>query len=188
MTRQLLIALTASAALAAPMAAQAQSTGTSTANVGGLVEKACDIGSPSTTTLEIGDLTGADGRLLPALAGSQQITTAIEGAWCNTPSIMKLDGVPMGLTDVPTYGTPAGFSRLLTYNATLTGWPAPLVYRPMTNTTAPETDAAGAREASLLLAISNLAPLNAGGTAEAPTNVLEAGAYTGSVTVSVTVQ
>lgn len=188
MTRNLLIALTASAALAAPVAAQAQSSGEVTANIGGEVVKACDMGSPTTATLEIGDLTGSDGRLLPALAGSQTFSTTIEGAWCNTPSTLKLDGVPMGLTVVPAYGAPAGFSRLLTYNATLTGWPAPLVYRPMPGGTAPTTDADGARAETLLLAISNLAPLDGTGAAEAPTNVLEAGAYAGSVTVSVSVQ
>lgn len=186
MTRNLLIALTVSAALAAPLAAQAQST--VTANVGGEVEKLCDMGSPTTATLELGDLTGSDGRLLPALAGSQAMTTTIEGAWCNTPSTLKLDGVPMGLTVVPAYGAPAGFSRLVTYNATLTGWPSPLVYRPMPGGTAPTTDADRAHADTLLLAISNLAPLDGAGAAEAPLNVLEAGDYKGSVTVSVSVQ
>jgi hypothetical protein len=186
MTRKLLIALTASAALAAPLAAQAQST--VTAAVGGTVIKGCDMGDPTVATLEIGDLTGTDGRLLPALAGSQQFTTTIEGAWCNAPSTLKLDGVPMGLTVVPSYGAPSGFSRLVTYNATLTGWPDSLVYRPKLNTTAVTTGAVGARAASLLLAISNLAPLDAAGTVETPTNVLEAGSYAGSVTVSVSVQ
>lgn len=190
MNRKLLIAMTAAAALAAPMAAQAQSsTAASTANLGGTIEKACVIGSPTLATLPIGDLTGSDGRITPALSGGvPAATTDIQNAWCNTPSTMTLDGEPMALTATPGYATPNGFSRLVTYNATLSGWPDPLVDRPLVGSDVVTTEADAAHTAVLQLVISNLAALDAAGTAEAPTNVLEAGGYAGSVTVAVSVQ
>lgn len=188
MNRKLLIALTASVALAAPAAAQAQ-TATSTANFGGTIEKACVIGDPSSVLLTIGDMTGSDGRITSTLAGSTAAaTTDIQNAWCNTPSTMTLDGEPMALTDTPGYSTPSGFSRLVTYNATLSGWPTDLVDRPLVGSGVQTTTADNAHAAVLQLVISNLAALNAAGAAEAPTNVLEAGGYAGSVTVAVSVQ
>src|SRR5690606_23865011 len=157
---------TASAALAVPLAAQAQSSSTITIN--GDVEKACVIGQPTLTTLNIGDMTGADGRITPALAGaSVAVSTTIDSAWCNAPSTLSLDGSPMALTPAPGYATPAGFARLVTYDATLTGWPTALVDRPLNGDAAKTTDASSAHAAtpSLTLEISALEALDAAGTA-----------------------
>lgn len=190
MNRKLLIALTASAAMAAPLAAQAQvPDAVSAVAINGDVGQACVVGEPTEATLPIGDLTGSDGRITPALAGAgSAATTDIQNAWCNTPSTMTLDGEPMALTATPAYSTPAGFSRLVTYNATLSGWPEPLLVRPLVGGAIDTADADGAHTSVLQLVISSLAALDASGTAEAPTAVLEAGGYAGSVTVSVAVQ
>lgn len=189
MNRNLLIALTASAALAAPLAAQAQSSADSTVVINGNVDKACVIGQPTTVTLAIGDMTGSDGRITAALASSNEaVSTDIETAWCNAPSTLSLNGSPMALTPTPGYATPAGFARLVTYDATLTGWPTLLVDRPINGDAAKTVDADGAHASALLLEISALEALDAGGTAPNTTAVLEAGAYSGSVVVSVAVQ
>ena len=76
----------------------------------------------------------------------------------------------------------------MTYDATLTGWPTLLVDRPVNGDAAKTVDADGAHASSLLLEISALEALDAGGTAPNTTAVLEAGGYSGSVVVSVAVQ
>ena len=188
MNRKLLTALIASAALVAPLAAQAQDA-SSTVTINGEVEEACVVGQPTEVTLALGDLTGSDGRITPALAGATAAaSTEIETAWCNAPSTLSLNGSPMALTPTPGYATPAGFARLVTYDATLTGWPTLLVDRPINGDAAKTVDADGAHASALLLEISALEALDAGGTAPNTTAVLEAGAYSGSVVVSVAVQ
>lgn len=188
MTRKLLTALLASAALAAPLAAQAQDA-SSNIVINGEVDEACVIGDPALVTLSLGDLTGSDGRITPALASANTAaSTTIDNAWCNAPSTLSLDGTPLALSPAPSYSTPAGFARLVTYDATLSGWPTPVVDRPLVGDAAKSVDAAGAHASQLTLAISALEALNAGGTAANTTAVLEAGGYEGSVVVSVAVQ
>lgn len=188
MNRKLLTALIASAALAAALAAQAQDA-SSTVTINGEVEEACVVGQPTEVTLALGDLTGSDGRITPALAGATAAaSTEIETAWCNAPSTLSLDGAPMALSPVPAYSTPSGFARLVTYDANLTGWSAALLDRPFIGDAAKTVDAANAHAAPLELVISRLAALDAAGTAENALAVLEAGAYSGSVVVSVSVQ
>jgi len=189
MNRNLLIALTASAALAAPFAAQAQSSAGSTVVINGNVDKACVIGQPTTVTLAIGNMTGSDGKITPALASANEaVSTDIASAWCNAPSTLSLDGAPMALSPVPAYSTPSGFARLVTYDANLTGWSDPLLDRPLIGDAAKTVAAANAHASPLELVISRLAALDAAGTTENAAAVLEAGAYSGSVVVSVSVQ
>ena len=188
MNRKLLTALIASTALAAPLAAQAQDA-SSTVTINGDVEQACVIGQPTLVTLALGDLTGSDGRIAPALASANTAaSTTIDNAWCNAPSTLSLDGSPLALTPAPAYSTPTGFARLVTYDATLSGWPTPLVDRPLNGDSAKTVDADGAHASQLTLAISALEALDAGGTAPNTTAVLEAGGYEGQVVVSVAVQ
>ena len=94
----------------------------------------------------------------------------------------------IALTPAPAYSTPTGFARLVTYDATLSGWPTPLVDRPLNGDSAKTVDADGAHASQLTLAISALEALDAGGTAPNTTAVLEAGGYEGAVVVSVAVQ
>jgi len=191
MTRTLILALTASAALAAPQAAQAQTANeSSTVTLTASVQKVCVIGEPAQSTLTIGDLTGPDGRITATLAGSATaVSTSIDNAWCNTPSTLSLNGAPMALTVTPGYVTPNGFARLLTFDATLVGWPANIVDRPLVGDAAKTTSAATPHAASsLVLNISALEALNAGGTAANNGAVLEAGSYSGSVVIAVAAQ
>lgn len=189
MTSKLIIALTATAALSAPFAAQAQDA-SSTITVNGNVEEACVVGQPSQVALTIGDLTGPDGRISASLASDAVAQSAeITNAWCNAPSILSLDGSPMALSPSPAYSTPSGFARLVTYDATLTGWPTVLLDRPVVGDAAKTTAADGAHAAtSLVLEISALEALDAAGTAANASAVLEAGGYSGSVVVAVSVQ
>lgn len=190
MNRKFAIALAATTVLAAPLAAQAQTTsGTSTVTINGSVEKACVIGQPTEVTLAINDMTGPDGRITAELASSAvSASTEIANAWCNAPSTLSLDGEPLALSPTPSYGTPPGFARLVTYDATLTGWPSVVTDRPLIGDSAKTTDAAGAHAQSLVLDISALEALDAGGVNANATAVLEAGGYSGSVVVSVAVQ
>src|SRR5690606_7442139 len=150
----------------------------STVTITGTVDEACAIGQPQTLTLGLGDLTGPDGRITSALASANvAASTTIDTAWCNAPSTLSLDGAPMALTPAPAYSTPTGFARLVTYDATLSGWPTPLVDRPLIGDAAKTADADGAHASQLTLEISALEALDAGGTAPNTTAVLEAGGY-----------
>lgn len=183
MTR-IIFAVSAIALMGLPMAAHAQSA-SSTVTISGEVEQACTLGAPSAAELNLGDITGADGRLAPGLAQS----TTIAVAWCNTPSEMTLAAEPLSLVTPPGYTTPTGFSRLITYDATLTGWPASLVDRPVVGDAAKTTQAAAAHAASELeLSISRLEALNAAGSGANSTAVIEAGTYTGAIVIGITVQ
>lgn len=187
MNRNYLFVLTACTALGGAMAAQAQDA-SSTISISGEVSEACLVGQPTTTTLNIVDLTGSDGRITPALASTAEaVSTDIETAWCNAPSILTLTGDPMALTVTPSYGTPTGFARLIAYDATLSGWPSSIVVRPLTTGTSDDTTADGAHQSPLELVISRLAAIDGAGSENAQ-SVLEAGGYAGSVTVSVSVQ
>lgn len=183
MTRPI-AALFAVAIVAAPFGAQAQDSASIT--LSGEVSKTCVIGQPTEVTLNLNTMTGADGRITAALAGAApSASTTIDNAWCNTPSTLSLNADPMALTQTPPYATPAGFSRLVTYDATLKGWPGVLVDRPFIGDSAKATSALAPHAAQLTLEISALEALSAAGDAANPLAVLEAGNYSGSVVVSV---
>lgn len=191
MTRKLILALAATAALAAPMAAQAEN---SAVTINGAVQKACVIGTPDSITLVLGDMTGADGRISAAMASSAvSASTTIANAWCNAPSILTVDAEPLKLSQTPGYDTPPGFARLVTYNAALQGWSGPVHDRPIVGSAGTPVSAANAyASAGLTLQITTLEALDAAGTVGAgsgPTApVLEAGAYSGVVVISVATQ
>ena len=125
MTR-IIFAVSAIALMGLPMAAHAQSA-SSTVTISGEVEQACTLGAPAAAELHLGDIPGAAGRLAPGLAQS----TTIAVAWCNTPSEMTLAAEPLSLVTPPGYTTPTGFSRLITYDATVGGWAEALAHRPL---------------------------------------------------------
>lgn len=186
MNRKLFIALSTSAALAAPLAAQAQDS--ATVHLMANVDEACVVGEPADTTLQLGDLTNSEGRITDELATTTTFTTTIETAWCNTPSMMTLSGEAMALNVTPGYSTPAGFARLVTYDATLGGWPDPILVRPLTTIGATNDAGASTAHASELeLVISKLTAVDGTG-AENALAVLEAGGYTGELTISVAAQ
>ncbi len=184
------IALAASVAalLATPLAAHAQAAN-STVTLTGEVEKACVLGDPDTAELELGDLTGDDGRLDPGLVGAGVAAfTAIPVAWCNAPSVISLDAAPLSLVTPPAYSSPAGFSRLITYTADLGGWFDALSDRPIIGDSAKTSPASSAHAANPLeIEISDLATLDAAGTTEADA-FLEAGAYSATIIIGLSVQ
>ena len=184
------IAFAASAAviLAAPLAAHAQSA-TNTINLSGEVEKTCVLGNPDVSELNLGDLTGDDGRLDPALVGAAlSAETVIPVAWCNAPSVMTLNAAPLSLVTPPGYATPPSFSRLVTYTATLSGWAGALSDRPVVSDSAKSVSASAAHAADPLhIGISNLATLDAAGTGEVSA-FLEAGAYSATIVIGLSVQ
>ena len=185
LTRTLLILGAAAAALGAPAVASAQST--STINLNAQVDQQCMLGAPSSTTLDLGVLTGDDGRLDPAKTGAAiLLETGIETAWCNTPSILKMEADPL-TTVISAYATPNGFSRQLTYDAVLTGWPTPATVRPLGPGGEMSAGAGVPHAESLLLRISRLNTLNAGGVAETTGLYVEAGDYSGQITLTLTI-
>lgn len=190
MKRQLITVALLGGVCLAPIAAQAQSAGPSTINLTGEVAQQCMLGSPDLSDLSFGDLTGPDGRLTTGLTGGGEVRTAtIANAWCNTPSTLSVESEPMSMgAGAPAYATPAGFSRYITYDAKVTGWPTAIDYRPMIGDLERTTDANEPHAQPLVIEVSRLDTLNADGTAPLTGMVVEAGSYTGSVTLTLTVQ
>lgn len=187
MTRSLYAALAGIAALSAPAMAQAQDA-TATVLINATVDKACVLGNPDVALLPLGDLTGPNGAVDAALTGSSVVASAtIDLAWCNAPSTLSINASPLTLQSPPPYATPSGFSRQVTYDATLVGWPSDLNDRPLEGDAAKTLVASQAHSApgpGLVLNISNLESLSPGGTVETPNLVLEAGLYSASVIIS----
>lgn len=183
MQRHFLLALMTSAALTAPLAAQAQVN--SSVTMTATVNEACVVGDPSVASLDFLDLTGSDGLVNPALASKEVV---ISTAWCNTPGKLKLSADPLRLDSPVGNAPPAGFARTVTFNANLAGWTEALFVRPLADDTEDEAIATPAAYAAtqLTLTVGGLAAVNGAG-AESATAVLEAGAYNGNVTVSVAV-
>ena len=111
---------------------------------------------------------------------------------------LKLPRSPLAAKTMPTPGTaailsaiatPTGFSRLITYDATVGGWAEALAHRPLVGDLSNSVTASTPWAADPLeISISSLATLNADGCAEAPTAVVEAGEYTATVTISLAIQ
>lgn len=171
------------AALAAPTAALAQTHGQ--INLQAEVEPACVLSITGDTDLDLDVLTGPDGRLRPDLAGSAVAASTTLDAWCNMPNTLTLTAVAMEMAD-PGYGSPAGFSRELAYDASLDGWRAGVIYRAGIDATDAESSGDAYAADPLTLEISNLIPLTGSGQDSAA--FLEAGVYTGLVTITLGAQ
>lgn len=178
------LTLSALAVLASPGLAFAQSTESQSVTINGNVPQACVLGTPTSATLNLGTLTDANGRLASNFASTTpSAQTTIDNAWCNTPSTLTMTSSPLTLVNTPAYGIPTGFSRAITFDVNLTNWAAPVQARPMApGTTTPVTSSNPHAAMPMDVQFSRLAPIS--GTAEAPTNYLEAGAY--SATISIT--
>lgn len=184
MTRNLLaVAAAVCTVCALPMTAHAQQ---SSINLTGEVTKQCMLGAPATATLALGDLTGSDGKLNAGLLNNAALlSTDISNAWCNAPAVLTVSATTMNQgTAAPAYDPPAGFSRHITYTAAIGGWVSPISYRPMSNSVALPTSSSQAHAETLTITIGNLQTLNAGGTAEAAGQVVEAGNYSGTITLT----
>ena len=185
--KRIAFSLSAAALLAAPLAAQAQTTQSSTVNLAGDVVEACVLGNPDVAEMNLGDLTGDDGKLAADLRGANVASTIIPIAWCNTPSVISIDGSPMSLVTTPAYSTPVGFARLITYTAALTGWDSALSDRPVSGDAAKTVASTEAYAADPLgIEISALSTLDAAGTVENDV-FLEAGAYSGTIVIGLTI-
>lgn len=180
------LALVAAAALTMPALASAQSS--STININGEVPKKCMLGAPASTELQLGTLTGADGRLDSSKTGSAVLqTTTISDAWCNTPSRLEVEAQPL-VTVITGYNTPAGFTRTVSYDALLEGWPAAMALRPFATAASDSTETSTAYANDLVLSISRLGAVAASGNSDDNSAFLEAGQYRGSVTVTLSVK
>ena len=187
--KRIAFALTSAALLAAPLAAQAQTTQSSTVNLAGDVVEACVLGNPDVAEMNLGDLTGPDGKLTPALVSSAiSASTFIPVAWCNAPSVISIDATPLALVNTPAYSTPVGFARLITYTAALTGWDSALSDRPVVGDSAKTAAALAAHAADPLgIEVSSLSTLDAAGTVENSV-FLEAGDYSATIVICLSVQ
>jgi hypothetical protein len=179
-------AIATAALLATPLAAQTQ---TSTVNLAGEVMKACVLGDPDVAQMNLGDLTDATGKLDASLVSAAiSASASIPVAWCNAPSVITINATPMSLVTPPGYSTPAGFSRLITYTAAITGWDSALSDRPFIGDSAKSASALGAHAAEPLgIEVSLLSTLDAGGTV-ANSAFVEAGAYSSTIVIGLSVQ
>lgn len=183
-----LILLPALAALATPGLSYAQASEQSqTITVNGTVAPACTLGAPATATLDLGALTGTDGKLKAALTGaSTAIETSIANAWCNTPNKITLKSSPL-ITSAPTLVMPSNFAREIAFTATMTGWSAPVVNTALTADRSVDGISTTAQAANPLnVAFSALTPV-VDGLAQ-PGNFIVAGNYSATVSITLAVQ
>jgi len=178
----------AGAALAAfPSAAHAQASQEIVLN--STVDLSCGIGTPTSTVIDLQDLTGPDGLLDPAKTGSSTIgTTTILDTWCNGPSEMRLVPYPMTLQRSPPYAQPATMTRQLTYNARFIGWGDPVTLRPRNGGDATIKEAEFARAApatGIQINVSGLQSQKPNGDEQAGL-MLEHGDYRGYVEITLT--
>ncbi len=168
--------------------AQTSADRSSSYSIAAGVERRCFLGEPSSAALNLGDLTGSDGRLEPALLGSAAIvSTSLANAWCNTPSNISVDVTPLTLQNAVQFpdGDSSGFTRYLTYDARVSGWPTATVNRPLIGGSTTSTTAGEAHANPLSLEVSRLQTLDDEGQAETPNLFVEAGVYLSTVTISV---
>ncbi len=184
MTMKPLLIAASLAALAAAGQAQAQVTIT----LNGSVDQICVLGAPDQVAVNIGDMTDNTGKLKVELTGSDAssapVSVEIDDAFCNTPSILSVEADALALQNAPSYGTPAGFSRAVTFDASVDGWPSNIVYRPAVHTIPSTSTAAEARASALEIKAFDLETLNGAGTAESPNLILEAGDYSGAISLT----
>ncbi len=184
--KPIVLALLGTAALSVPAMASAQSS--STININGEVPKKCMLGAPASTELQLGTLTGADGRLDNAKTGSAVLqSTTISDAWCNTPSRLEVEAQPL-VTVITGYSTPAGFTRTVSYDALLEGWPTAMTVRPFATADSEASETSMAHASDLVLSISRLGAVASNGTSDDNSAFLEAGQYRGSVIVTLSVK
>lgn len=182
-----LILLPAMAALAVPGLSYAQTTEqTQTITVNGTVAPACTLGAPASATLDLGALTGTDGKLKSALTGTNAVVeTSIANAWCNTPNKITLKSSPM-TTSAPTLVTPSNFAREIAFTATLGGWNAPVVNTALTADRSVEGLSTTPQAANpLTVSFSALTPVVAG--VVKADNFIVAGSYSATVTITLAV-
>ena len=182
-----LILLPALAAMATPGLSYAQASEQSqTITVNGTVAAACTLGAPATATLDLGALTGTDGKLKPELTGTTPaVETTIANAWCNTPNKISLKSSPM-TTSAPNLVTPSNFSRAIAFTATLTGWKETVVNTALGADRSVDAISTTAHAAfPLTIGFSGLTPLS-GETTQAG-NFIVAGDYSATVTITLAV-
>ncbi|WP_077146971.1 hypothetical protein [Sphingopyxis sp. KK2] len=148
---------------------------------------ACGLGTPDTTVINLGDLTGPNG----LLDASKKVTTTlasatIADAWCNTSHRLTIGGQPMTLQRSVPYAQPANMTRHIAFDAKLVGWIGDIDYRPRSGNDGFGINFTSARAApapGLQLNISNLETMTAA-RVEQPNLMLEYGTYKGTITIT----
>lgn len=189
MTMKRLLIAASMLALAAGQA-QAQDT-ESTVLVNGEVTAACVMGSPSAAEVNLGDMTGPDGKLLSALTGSSSAapaaTVQLPDSWCNAPNTLTIEGSALTLTAPPAYSSPVGFTRHITYSAEADGWSSLAIHRPAVDLNPTTVTATEALAEDVDLKIYDLETLDGAGSTESAGLILEAGSYAGLVQLTLAV-
>lgn len=180
------VAVAAAALLAAPGIAQAQAS--SDIALSSTVAGACGLGAPTIAVIDLLDLTGPDGRLDPSKTSDTMIlgSSAIQNAWCNSPSTLEFSTRAMELQSPPSYAQPSYMSRDITYSARLVGWSDPVSRRPKSGDDIVILEKLGAYAApntGLVIEVRNLETLTAS-KVEQPNLMLEAGSYKGTVKIT----
>lgn len=178
------LGMVGAALFALPGAAQAQASQEILLN--STVQQSCGMGAPTTTRIDLLDLTGPGGTLDPAKTGSAVLgSSTIADAWCNAPHKITISSTAMTLQRSVAYAQPSYMARRVTFDADLVGWYVDTSIRPHNDNDSftinvPHAFAAG--PSGLRLNISNLETLNISNT-EVPELMLEHGSYLGTVTI-----
>lgn len=101
--------------LAAPAFADGDSA---TITLTGSVDKACHMGSPSSSTISLGALAAQSDGTLASITVSP---VTISGSWCNAGSTIGIIGTPI-IAQSYTGAPPSGFTKAVNYSLTASGW------------------------------------------------------------------
>ena len=157
------------------------------------VGRHCVMNAPDSVTVDLQILTSADGRLQTQFTGSSHAQpnarVDIDDLWCNAPSRLTVSAAPLSLIGPAIIGaaSPEGFTRTITYDATVAGDAGQVSLRPIAGGVQSNFDSDAALSGALFLTVSNLEALDANGVQENPDLALEAGVYVGEVIVSLAV-
>lgn len=178
--------LAAAASLLLAPAALAQVGASSTIGplpVTGSVPTLCSVG-----TVAGGNTTFAVGQLINSASGFLSTTLSVpsktvSGSWCNTQSAINVAASPLS-AQTQTQTPPTGFSRIVNFTATATGWST----TPAAFTTGAATNTAATQPRATPFASDLTVAIGSFGTAGGDTLRLVADTnYSGSVTVTLSV-
>ena len=177
------ISLVAALALIAPVAAHAANSDQKSVPVTGNVASLCVLGTPTPASVDVGQMAQTSGVNTGRIATIAAQNVSLPNSFCNYAGTqLTVQGSAMVAAD--TSAVQSGFSRAVNFTSTVTTWastPATVTTAAAADGSTPTASASGGtlctpKLTNLNLALSNFtAPSN---------NLLVAGGYTGSVTIT----
>ncbi len=182
MRRQLALAIALSGVcFAAP--ALAQNSDTETVNIGGQVAPLCILGTPSQSSVNLGQLIDTSGARVGKLTTISNRTITMPGSFCNfANSAISVDATALVAADNSPVQT--GFARAVNYNAAVSGWATPNASATTAATTAGANPAASNSGGTQPTPRINDVTLTLSAFAVPSDLLLVAGGYSGQVVVT----